>query len=146
MKRLQFRHHEDIFASRAEAMQYFADIADASKIASTEFGDSLYSEPMVAKYKDESGTPQVILAIGADSGKTMYHIIDTGKINLDLSTNASAISAEVERAMKAEESLSGMQLKMNFENLYLLIRLKSKQWFHLLRIYGMSINSQMLME
>ena len=91
MKRLQFRHHEDIFASRAEAMQYFADIADASKIASTEFGDSLYSEPMVAKYKDESGTPQVILAIGADSGKTMYHIIDTAKINMDLAENAAAI-------------------------------------------------------
>lgn len=108
MKRLQFRHHEDIFASRAEAMQYFADIADASKIASTEFGDSLYSEPMVAKYSDESGKSQVILAIGADSGKTMYHIIDTAKINMDLAENAAAISSEKERAMEAENSLSGM--------------------------------------
>ena len=106
MKRLQFRHHEDIFATRDEALAYFADIANPDKVVSTEFGDSLYAEPMVAAYKDESGSTQVILAIGANSGKTKYHIIDTAKINVDLAKNAESISGLTEDLESLGEQVS----------------------------------------
>lgn len=107
MKRLQFRHHDNIFENRAEALNYFADIVDTSKIASQEFGESLFSEPMTVKYKDEDGNVQIIFAIGVDSGHTPYHIIDSKQIAELIEKNAQAIADETERAMAAETFLSG---------------------------------------
>lgn len=107
MKRLQFRHHDNIFESRAEALNYFADIVDTEKIASQEFGESLFSEPMTVKYKDEDGNVQIIFAIGVDSGHTPYHIIDSKQIAELIEKNAQAIADETERAMAAETFLSG---------------------------------------
>ena len=107
MKRLQFRHHDNIFESRAEALNYFADIVDTEKIASQEFGESLFSEPMTVKYKDEDGNVQIILAVGVDSGHTPYHIIDSKQIAELIEKNAQAIADETERAMAAETFLSG---------------------------------------
>ena len=106
-KRLQFRNHADIFASRDEALTYFDNIVDVMHIYSTEFGDSLYSEPLVAKYLDESGETRVILAIGVDSGHTPYHIIDSTQLRELIQKNADDIVAETERAMAAENFLSG---------------------------------------
>ena len=119
MKRLQFRHHEDIFASRADALQYFADIVDTDKIASTEFGSTLFSEPIVAKYLDENQNPQIIVGIGVDSGNTPYHLIDTADLAQKIADEAirateaekqlsGAVQTETERAMNAENALSGM--------------------------------------
>lgn len=107
MKRLQFRHHDNIFENRAEALNYFADIVDTQKIASQEFGESLFSEPMTVKYKDEDGNVQIIFAIGVDSGHTPYHIIDSKQIAELIEKNAQAIADETERAMAAETFLSG---------------------------------------
>ena len=51
MKRLQFRHHDEIFNNRSLALEFFSNIVDLSHTASTVFGKSLYAEPMVAKPK-----------------------------------------------------------------------------------------------
>lgn len=112
MKRLQIRHHEDIFDSRASAMQYFADIVDPDKVLSTQFGSTLYSEPVVAKYLDESGGTQVVLAIGTEDGQSPFHIIDSADIlerierNSDgLQTLDEKIDNETARAKEEEAKL-----------------------------------------
>ena len=107
MKRLQFRHNNEVFQHRADVLKYFADIVDATNTASTIFKSSLYAEPLVAKYLDEDGNQQIILAIGVDSGLTPYHIIDSKEIAERLDTNKEAIEAEVKRATEAESILEG---------------------------------------
>lgn len=107
MKRLQFRHNNEVFQNRADALKYFANIVDSTNTASTIFQSSLYAEPLVAKYLDEDGNQQIILAIGADSGLTPYHIIDSKEIAERLDANKEAIEAEVERAKDVETALSG---------------------------------------
>lgn len=106
MKRLQFRHHEEVFENRSSALAFFEDIVNTEKIASQNFGTSLYAEPMVAKYLDENGKEQVIFAIGVDSGNTAYHLIDSAKLTEDITSNKKAIEAEVERATQKENELS----------------------------------------
>jgi hypothetical protein len=106
MKRLQFRHHEGVFESRSLALAFFEDIVNTEKIASQDFGTSLYAEPMVAKYLDENRKEQVIFAIGVDSGNTAYHLIDSAKLTEDIVANKEAIEAEVERATQKENDLS----------------------------------------
>lgn len=112
MKRLQIRHHEDIFDSRASAMQYFADIVDPDKVLSTQFGSTLYSEPVVAKYLDESGRTQVVLAIGTEDGQSPFHIIDSADILKRIERNSDGLQAlddkidkETARAKEEEEKL-----------------------------------------
>lgn len=100
-KRLQFRHHIELFENRTEAIQYLTNIVDTSHTASTVFGTTLYAEPMVAKYKNEQGDIQVILAIGSDNGHAPYHIIDTHEIS-------KLIMKEADRADKAEGHLSSI--------------------------------------
>ena len=107
MKRLQFRHNNEVFQNRADVLKYFADIVDVTNTASTIFKTSLYAEPLVAKYLDEDGNQQIILAIGIDSGLTPYHIIDSKEIAERLDTNKEAIEAEVKRATEAETVLEG---------------------------------------
>ena len=102
MKRLQFRHNNEVFQNRADVLKYFADIVDVTNTASTVFKTSLYAEPLVAKYLDEDGNQQIILAIGVDGGLTPYHIIDSKEIAERLDANKEAIEAEVERATGAE--------------------------------------------
>lgn len=112
MKRLQFRHNNTIWENRDAVVKYFNDIATTSSDSievmerSNAFGDSLYAEPMVAKYLDEDGVQQVIFAIGIDGGKTPYHIIDSKELSELIITNTDAINAEIERAMAAENTLN----------------------------------------
>lgn len=112
MKRLQFRHNNTIWENRGAALKYFEDITmlNSDSIESMErsknFGESLYGEPMVAKYLDEEGNEQIILAIGVNSGKTSYHLIDSKQISELISANTDAINAEIERALAAEEALN----------------------------------------
>ena len=107
MKRLQFRHNNEVFQNRADVLKYFADIVNSTNTASTIFQSSLYAEPLVAKYLDEDGNQQIILAIGVDGGLTPYHIIDSKEIAERLDANKEAIEAEVVRAKDAEMALSG---------------------------------------
>lgn len=107
MKRLQFRHNNEVFKNRTEVLKYFANIVDLTNTASTIFQSSLYAEPLVAKYLDEDGNQQIILAIGVDNGLTPYHIIDSKEIAERLDANKEAIESEIERAKDAEMALSG---------------------------------------
>lgn len=107
MKRLQFRHNNTIWESRANAKTYLNDIVNSGRVESEKFGGSLYAEPLVAKYLDEDGNQQIILAIGVDSGYTKYHTIDSKEIAELIDSNKKAIEAEVERAKDAEMALSG---------------------------------------
>ena len=107
MKRLQFRHNNEVFQNRTEVLKYFANIVDSTNTASTIFQSSLYAEPLVAKYLDEDGNQQIILAIGVDNGLTPYHIIDSKEIAERLDANKEAIESEIERAKDAEMALSG---------------------------------------
>ena len=107
MKRLQFRHNNEVFQNRTEVLKYFANIVDSTNTASTIFQSSLYAEPLVAKYLDEDGNQQIILAIGVDNDLTPYHIIDSKEIAERLDANKEAIESEIERAKGAEMALSG---------------------------------------
>ena len=107
MKRLQFRHNNEVFQNRTDVLKYFADIVDSTNTASTIFQSSLYAEPLVAKYLDEDGNQQIILAIGVDNDLTPYHIIDSKEIAERLDANKEAIESEIERAKDAEMALSG---------------------------------------
>jgi hypothetical protein len=106
MKRLQFRHNNEVFKSRELVVKYFADMVDSTNTASTVFKSSLYAEPLVAKYLDEDGNTQVIFAIGVDSGLTPYHIIDSKEISELILANKIAIELESERAKASETSLN----------------------------------------
>ena len=90
-RRLQFRHSVNTFENRAAALDHFSDIVNTEMTASTVFGDSMYAEPLVAKYKDAGGREQVILAIGTDSGHSAYHLIDTANIYELIETNSGNI-------------------------------------------------------
>ena len=110
MKRLQFRRHDEIFETRELALEFFKDITTDTSIPnanltvntlnrSTQFGDSLYAEPMVVRYKDGEEI-HAIFAIGIDNGSTPYHLIDSHEL-------AEAIQNEILRAIAAEAFLSG---------------------------------------
>ena len=105
MKRLQFRHHDNIFETRELALSFFENITNTSHTASTIFGKSLYAEPMVVKYKDNEGNVQVIFALGVDSPNTPYHLIDSKDILERIKTNSNNIITEQKRAESAETIL-----------------------------------------
>ena len=110
MKRLQFRRHDEIFETRELALEFFRDITTDTSIPdsnltvntlnrSTQFGTSLYAEPMVARYRDGEEI-HVIFAIGVGEEKTEYHLIDSHEL-------AETIQNEILRATAAEAFLSG---------------------------------------
>lgn len=107
MKRLQFRHNNTIWESRANAKTFLENIVNSGSVESIAFEGGLYAEPLITRYLDEDGNLQVIFAIGVDSGYTKYHTIDSKEIAELIDNNKKAIEAEVERAKDAEKSLSG---------------------------------------
>ena len=107
MKRLQFRHNNTIWESRANAKTFLENIVNSGSVESIAFEGGLYAEPLVTRYLDEDGNLQVIFAIGVDSGYTKYHTIDSKEIAELIANNKKAIETEVERAKDAEKSLSG---------------------------------------
>ena len=62
---------------------------------------------MVAKYYDEDGKIQAIFAIGVDSGKTEYHIIDTKFIFEEIKTVSGITTENIERVDKDVAFVSG---------------------------------------
>lgn len=105
MKRLQFRHHDEVFESRQKALEYFANIVNPGRVEHDAFGPSLYGEPIVAKYSGASGT-QLMFAIGVvDSGDTLYHIIDSADIYEKLTQNTNDIAGEIARAIEKDDDL-----------------------------------------
>ena len=107
MKRLQLRHHDELFATRETALAFFSDILNPNHVNSGKFGTSLYAEPMVAKYKDNEGKTQILFAIGTDTPDAPYHIIDSADILEKINFNSLNITEESNRAIEAEAVLSG---------------------------------------
>ena len=73
--RLQFRHHDAIFDTREQAIEYIKNDIKNSEIglANTDKSQtfSLYAEPTVLRYKnvDDETNPHIILAVGAVSNQ-----------------------------------------------------------------------------
>lgn len=118
MKRIQLRNHNTAFESRELAIQFFHDLADDATVRGQKFGESLYAEPMVAKYIDENGDTQIILAIGVDGGKSEYHLIDSAKLAKDIELLesetaglASDLEGEIARAIAAESAITASMAK-----------------------------------
>ena len=98
MKRLQLRHHDELFTSRELALNFFSDILNPENIKNGKFGTSLYAEPMVVKYTDSDGKTQILFAIGTDTPNAPYHIIDSAELS-------ERIDNEITRAIAAEAIL-----------------------------------------
>lgn len=98
MKRLQLRHHDELFTSRELALNFFSDILNPENIKNGKFGTSLYAEPMVVKYTDSDGKTQILFAIGTDTPNAPYHIIDSAELS-------ERIDNEIARAIAAEAIL-----------------------------------------
>lgn len=98
MKRLQLRHHDELFTSRELALKFFSEISNPEHVRNGKFGTSLYAEPMVARYRDENEKIQILFAIGTDTPNAPYHIIDSAELS-------ERIDNEIARAIAAEAIL-----------------------------------------
>ena len=98
MKRLQLRHHDELFTSRELALKFFSDILNPEHVNNGKFGTSLYAEPMVVRYTDSNEKTQILLAIGTDTPNAPYHIIDSAELS-------ERIDNEIARAIAAEAIL-----------------------------------------
>lgn len=98
MKRLQLRHHDELFTSRELALKFFSDILNPENVKNGKFGISLYAEPMIVKYTDSDGKTQILFAIGTDTPNAPYHIIDSAELS-------ERIDNEIARAIAAEAKL-----------------------------------------
>lgn len=105
MKRLQLRHHDELFLTRKEALDFFENILDPNRVENSKFGYSLYAEPMVVKYKDENDKTQILFAIGTDTPDAPYHIIDSARLDELIIKNQNTIEEEINRAITAEAIL-----------------------------------------
>lgn len=100
MKRLQFRNHKDVFETRSAAVQYFKDIVDAEKVLGEKFGESLYAEPLVARYKDEDENVRILLAIGTGNEHSPYQIIEANTTKIEKVTDGIASDVRDEYVLK----------------------------------------------
>lgn len=105
MKRLQLRHHDELFDSRSLALEFFTNILNPNRVENTKFGTSLYAEPMVTKYLDDNGKIQILFAIGTDTPDAPYHIIDSADILEKILINKTNLEAEINRAVTSESIL-----------------------------------------
>ena len=111
--RLQFRHHDAIFDTRKEAIEYMLhDIRNSEVgLANTDRSQtfSLYAEPTVLRYKnvDDETNPHIILAVGAVSNQNegaQYN--DNRFCFIDIDNTEKEISTLDEKIQQAIESLT----------------------------------------
>ena len=111
--RLQFRHHDAIFDTREEAIEYIkTDIRNSEVgLANTDRSQtfSLYAEPTVLRYKnvDDETNPHIILAVGAVSNQNegaQYN--DNRFCFIDIDNTEKEISTLDEKIKQAIESLT----------------------------------------
>lgn len=111
--RLQFRHHDAIFDTREEAIEYMlhdirnSEVGLANADRSQTF--SLYAEPTVLRYKnvDDETNPHIILAVGAVSNQNegaQYN--DNRFCFIDIDNTEKEISTLDEKIQQAIESLT----------------------------------------
>ena len=111
--RLQFRHHDAIFDTREQAIEYIkTDIRNSEVgLANTDRSQtfSLYAEPTVLRYKnvDDETNPHIILAVGAVSNQNegaQYN--DNRFCFIDIDNTEKEISTLDEKIQQAIESLT----------------------------------------
>ena len=111
--RLQFRHHDAIFDTREQAIEYIkTDIRNSEiGLANTDKSQtfSLYAEPTVLRYKnaDDETNPHIILAVGAVSNQNegaQYN--DNRFCFIDIDNTEKEISTLDEKIQQAIESLT----------------------------------------
>lgn len=101
--RLQFVHHDDIFSTREDAMEYVnGQLIQIDRPA-------LYAEPMILKYGDEA-EPNIILAIGSvGNGETMS--IDNKVFFIDIANieeSIEKIKEQVDKNIEDKENVIGI--------------------------------------
>lgn len=116
INRLQFRHHNEIFETREDAIEYIYDKIkeEGEGIASGQnsvYSYSLFAEPTILRYKnDEEETgceykkgPHIMLVIGSETNDTIYHdrnkfcIIDIDKTEEEIKN----LEEEIEKIIKS---------------------------------------------
>lgn len=111
--RLQFRHHDAIFDTRKEAIEYMLhDIRNSEVgLANTDRSQtfSLYAEPTVLRYKnvDDETNPHIILAVGAVSNQNegaQYN--DNRFCFIDIDNTEQEIATLDEKIQQAIKSLT----------------------------------------
>ena len=134
INRLQFRHHEEIFETREDALKYICqtlprDGGEGLAEPGSPYTRSLFAEPTILRYKneeEESGAcndgcnkgPHIILVIGSQTNdddrkpeENKYCIIDIDKTEEEIAD----LAEELEKAVK---SLSIIALDSDTLNLY----------------------------
>lgn len=128
--RLQFRHHNEIFDTREEAIEYIYDKIKEegeglAKDQNSPYSYSLFAEPTILRYKNEEEEtgceykkgPHIMLVIGSETNDTIYHdrnrfcIIDIDKTEDEIKN----LEEELEKAIR---SLTIIVLNSDTLNLY----------------------------
>lgn len=111
--RLQFRHHDAIFDTREQAIEYIKQDIKNSEIglANTDKSQtfSLYAEPTVLRYKnaDDETNPHIILAVGAVSNQHEgAQYVDNKFCFIDIDNTEKEIATLDEKIKKAIASLT----------------------------------------
>ena len=111
--RLQFRHHDAIFDTREQAIEYILHDIKNSEIglANTDKSQtfSLYAEPTVLRYKnaDDETNPHIILAVGAVSNQHEgAQYVDNKFCFIDIDNTENEIAKLDDKIKKAIASLT----------------------------------------
>lgn len=111
--RLQFRHHDAIFDTREQAIEYIkTDIRNSEiGLANTDKSQtfSLYAEPTVLRYKnaDDETNPHIILAVGAVSNQHEGAQYNENRFCfIDIDNTEKEIATLDDKIKKAIESLT----------------------------------------
>lgn len=111
--RLQFRHHDAIFDTREQAIEYIKQDIKNSEIglANTDKSQtfSLYAEPTVLRYKnaDDETNPHIILAVGAVSNQHEgAQYVDNKFCFIDIDNTENEIAKLDDKIKKAIASLT----------------------------------------
>lgn len=111
--RLQFRHHDAIFDTRKQAIEYMLHDIKNSEVglANTDKSQtfSLYAEPTVLRYKniDDETNPHIILAVGATSNQHEgAQYVDNRFCFIDIDNTEKEIATLDEKIQQAIASLT----------------------------------------
>lgn len=128
--RLQFRHHNEIFGTREEAIEYIYDKIKEegeglAKDQNSPYSYSLFAEPTILRYKNEEEEtgceykkgPHIMLVIGSETNDTIYHDRNRFCI-IDIDETEDEIKNLEEELEKAIRSLTIIALNSDTLNLY----------------------------
>ena len=92
MRRLQFRHHIEVFKSREEAISFLDGLVN-NETGNAPIRESKMGEPLLVTYLDENSKKHAILAIGKNEGGTgvPYQYIDADFMLSKIEANEKSI-------------------------------------------------------